>query len=471
MNRFILLFAVVAIALVGCASPATTPPPSTRPPNIVVIFCDDLGYGDVGSYGSRIPTPNLDRMARQGMRFTDFYVGQAVCSASRAALLTGCYPGRVSLQGALGPKSKVGLHPNELTIAELLKTRGYATAIYGKWHLGDAPEFLPTRQGFDEWLGLPYSNDMWPNHPTSRQYPPLPLYENEKVVELMPDQSLLTKRYTERAVGFIERNRDQPFFLYVPHAMPHVPLFASKAFQGKTGLGLYADVVHEIDWSVGEILAAIKRQGLDDNTLVVFTSDNGPWTVFGNHAGSSGGLREDKGTSFDGGVKVPCIARWPGRIPAGQVCREFAGTIDLLPTFARFAGAELPKDRVIDGRDMGSLLLGLPKTEPHSEAQFIYWGEHLDAVRSGPWKLHFKHPFRTTAKAGTDGAMGAYGTGNIEQSLFNVETDPFERNELSAKHPDVVAKLAALGERMREDLGDTNPKRVGRGVRPAGRVE
>ncbi len=465
------IFALLALAafISGCSVPKSAP--AKRPPNIVVIFCDDLGYGDLGSYGSKTPTPNLDRMAREGMRFTDFYVGQAVCSASRAALLTGCYPGRVGIQGALWPNSKVGLNPNELTIAEVLKTRGYATAIYGKWHLGDAPEFLPTRQGFDEWFGLPYSNDMWPNHPTNKKYPPLPLYENEKVVELMPDQSLLTKRYTERAVGFIERNKDKPFFLYVPHSMPHVPIFASKAFSGKTGLGLYADVVHEIDWSVGQILAALKKQGLDDDTLVVFTSDNGPWTVFGNHAGSSGGLREDKGTSFDGGVKVPCIARWPGKIHAGQVARQLAGTIDLLPTFAKFAGAEVPSDRVIDGRDMSPLLLGKAGATPHRDTQFIYWGEHLDAVRSGPWKLHFKHPFRQTLTRGLDGAMGTYRTGNIEQSLFNVETDHFEKNDVSAQHPDVVARLAALAEQMRVELGDSNPKRVGRGVRPAGRVE
>ena len=312
---------------------------------------------------------------------------------------------------------------------------------------------------------------MWPNHPTNKKYPPLPLYENEKVVELMPDQSLLTKRYTERAVGFIERNKDKPFFLYVPHSMPHVPIFASKAFVGKTGLGLYADVINEIDWSVGQILASLKKQGLDDNTLVVFTSDNGPWTVFGNHAGSSAGLREDKGTSFDGGVKVPCIARWPGKVPAGSVTRRLAGTIDLLPTFAKLAGAELPNDLTIDGRDMGGLLFGKPGAAPHRDTQFVYWGEHLDAVRSGPWKLHFKHPFRQTLTRGMDGAMGTYGAGTIEQSLFNVEVDPFEKDDVSARHPDVVAKLSALAERMRDDIGDSNPKRVGKGVRPPGRIE
>ncbi len=468
MNHSIFALAL-AVVLAGCSS--AKPPAPSRPPNIVVIFCDDLGYGDIGSYGSKTPTPNLDRMAREGMRFTDFYVGQAVCSASRAALLTGCYPGRVGIQGALAPKSKVGLNPKEITIAEVLKTRGYATAIYGKWHLGDAPQFLPTRQGFDEWFGLPYSNDMWPNHPTNKKFPPLPLYENEKVIELMPDQSLLTKKYTERAVGFIERNKDKPFFLYVPHSMPHVPIFASKEFTGKTGLGLYADVIHEIDWSVGQILASLKKQGLDDNTLVVFTSDNGPWRVFGNHAGSTAGLREDKGTSFDGGVKVPCIARWPGKVPAGSVHRRLAGTIDLLPTFATLAGAEAPTDRVIDGRDMSAVLLGKGGAVPHRDTQFIYWGEHLDAMRSGPWKLHFKHPFRQTLEVGMDGAMGTYGTGNIEQSLFNLEADPFEKNDLAAAHPDVVARLTALAERMRDDIGDSNPKRVGRGVRPAGRIE
>ena len=463
-----LLAILTGFFLVGCAS--SKPDAASRPPNIVLIFCDDLGYGDVGCYGSKIPTPNIDRMAREGVRFTDFYVGQAVCSASRAALMTGCYPARVGIQGALGPRSKIGLNPAEWTMAEALKSRGYATAIYGKWHLGDAPEFLPTRHGFDEWFGLPYSNDMWPNHPTDRSYPPLPLYVNETVVQLMPDQSLLTKQCTERAVRFIERNQDRPFFLYVPHPMPHVPLFASKEFEDRTGQGLYADIIAEIDWSVGEILAALEQHGLDDDTLVVFTSDNGPWQVFGNHAGQTGGLRESKGTSFEGGVRVPFIARWPKQIPAGRVQREFAGTIDLLPTFAAFAGADLPRDRKIDGADIASLLRARRGATQPREAQIIHYGRHLDAVRSGEWKLHLAHDYRTIASTGNDGAMGRYGSARIGSSLFNLRTDPGETRDVSAQHPDVVERLRKIAEAARDDLGDTQPNREGRGVRSPGRV-
>jgi arylsulfatase A-like enzyme len=327
-------FLGLAVFLSG-ALPQALPAPSQveHPPNVILIFCDDLGYADVGCYGAKgYKTPNIDRLARQGMRFTDFYVAQAVCSASRAALLTGCYPNRIGIRGALGPQAKVGIHSNEVTIAELLKQRGYATAIYGKWHLGHLPPFLPTRHGFDDYFCLPYSNDMWPHHPTSgTNYPPLPLIEGEKVVQFMPDQTQLTTWYTERAVGFIERNKDRPFFLYVPHSMPHVPLFVSRKFVGKTKRGLYGDVIEEIDWSVGRILSALRQHRLEDNTLVIFTSDNGPWLSYGDHAGSAGHLREGKGTTFDGGARVPFIAKWPGRIPARSVCREPAMTIDILP--------------------------------------------------------------------------------------------------------------------------------------------
>ena len=324
------IYRLAACLLAGATLPAAAPAfSSTRaepPPNFVIVFADDLGYGDLGCYGARgYRTPNLDRLAAQGTRFTSFYVAQAVCSASRAALLTGCYPNRIGILGALSPSSKTGLNPAELTLAEVLKTRGYATAIFGKWHLGDAPEFLPTRHGFDEYFGLPYSNDMWPLHPEyanlppdaaprKRGYPDLPLFEGERVA-IRPvtaaHQAQLTTWYTERAVDFIGRHRDRPFFLYVPHAMPHVPLFISAKFRGKSRAGLYADVIREIDWSVGEILRALRRHGLEERTLVIFTSDNGPWLLYGNHAGSAGPLREGKATTFEGGVRVPFIARWP----------------------------------------------------------------------------------------------------------------------------------------------------------------
>src|SRR5262249_17165027 len=285
-----------------------------RPPNVVIVFADDMGYGDAGCFGNKtIRTPNIDSLATDGVRFTDFYVAQAVCSASRTALLTGCYPNRLGILGALNPSSKNGIHDRETTLAAMLKAKGYATAIYGKRHLGDQWEFVPTKHGFDDYFGLPYSNDMWPNHPTAK-FPALPLIEGEKTTQENPDQSQLTTWYTERAVKFIDANKSKPFFLYVPHAMPHVPLFVSDKHKRKSNAGLYGDVIEEIDWSVGEILAALKKCGLERDTLVIFTSDNGPWLSYGNHAGSAGPLREGKATTFEGGVRVPYVARWPGRI-------------------------------------------------------------------------------------------------------------------------------------------------------------
>jgi arylsulfatase A-like enzyme len=460
-SHLLLLLACSTLASLGA-------PGNSRPPNVVIIFCDDLGYADVGCYGAKgFQTPNIDRLAHEGRRFTDFYVAQAVCSASRAALLTGCYPIRVGILGALGPRSKVGLSSNEVTIAEILRSQGYATAIYGKWHLGDAPSFLPTHHGFDDYFGLPYSNDMWPRHPTSgTNYPPLPLFEGEKVVEVMPDQTRLTARYTERAVNFIRANRQKPFFLYVPHSMPHVPLFVSDRFRGKTRLGLYGDVLAEIDWSVGEILAALKREQLENETLVVFSSDNGPWLLYGNHAGSAQPLREGKATSFDGGVRVPFIARWPGHIPSGTTCREPAMTIDLLPTIARLAGAS-PPTNVIDGRDIWPLLKNDPGARGQ-EAYFIYWERELQAVRSGPWKLHFSHEFVRPDPPGFGGRPGKYSRPKIKGSLFNLANDPREINDVAEKNPAVVQGLLDLADKARLELGDSATGQKGNGVREPG---
>lgn len=431
-----------------------------------------MGYADVGCFGAKnIKTPNLDRMARQGMRFTDFYAAQAVCSASRAALMTGCYPNRVGLLGALGPQSPLGLHTNEVTIADLLKSRGYATAMFGKWHLGRPPEFLPTRQGFDEYFGLPYSNDMWPNHPTGgTNYPPLPLIEGEQVVQLMPDQTQLTTWYTERTLKFIERHETEPFFLYVAHNMPHVPLFVSDKFKGKSKRGLYGDVIMEIDWSVGEILKALKRHKLDEQTLVIFTSDNGPWLLYGDHAGSALPLREGKATSFDGGQRVPCIMRWPGRIPAGRTCSELAGTIDVLPTIAKLVGGDLPADRIIDGRDLWPLMSAQPGARSPHEAFFFYWDRHLQAVRSGPWKLHFPHAYPKPEPPGANGQPGKYATRRIELELFNLTDDIRETYNVAAAHPEVVERLNALADHCREDLGDSATGQTGRNVRPTGKL-
>jgi arylsulfatase A-like enzyme len=448
--------------------------PAQRPPNFILVYADDLGYADIGSFSTRTAagrpaTPHLDRMAREGLRLTSFYVAQAVCSASRAALLTGAYSNRIGITGALNHTASHGLNPDELTIAEVLKARGYATAIYGKWHLGHEKPFLPVHHGFDEYFGLPYSNDMWPRHPQQKGfYPDLPLIEGDDVIERDPDQSRLTRQYTERAVGFIERNRSRPFFLYVPHTMPHVPLFVSDAFKGTSARGLYGDVVAEIDWSVGRILDAVNRAGLEGQTLVIFTSDNGPWMSYGNHGGSPGPFRESKGTTFEGGVRVPFVARWPGRIPGGSVSPVPAMTIDLLPTLAGLAGASLPANR-IDGADLRPVLSNPRGARAPHDALYFFWGTELHAVRSGAWKLHVPHPYQALERAGRDGAPGSYVLRELELSLFDLERDPGEATNVAARHPDVVERLLKYVEQAREDLGDSLTKRAGRNVRPAGR--
>jgi arylsulfatase A len=443
-------------------------------PNVVLIFADDLGYADLACYGApRIRTPHLDRLAREGVRFTDFYTAQPVCSASRAALLTGCYSNRVGILGALGPTSKIGINPEEATLAELLRGRGYATAVFGKWHLGHLPEFLPTRHGFDEYYGLPYSNDMWPNHPTAGpNYPPLPLIEGEKTLETNPDQRRLTTAYAERAVSFIERKKDGPFFLYLPHSMPHVPLFVSEKHAGKSAQGLYGDVIEELDWSVGQVLDALERHGLTRKTLVIFTSDNGPWLSYGDHAGSAGKLREGKGTTFEGGVRVPGIFRWPGRVSAGRVSAEPAMTIDVLPTVARLAGARLDPEVRIDGRDLWPVLTDPAAKSPHP-ALYFYWGQALEAVRSGRWKLHLTHEYRTLGgkPGGTGGRPAPYVNQRIEQSLFDLAADPGETTPVDEAHPAEVRRLLELAEQARTDLGDSLLRRRGENIRPAGRVD
>jgi arylsulfatase A-like enzyme len=479
------------LLLAACGSPASRSGP--RPPNVVIILTDDQGYADVGCFGGKgIKTPNLDRMAREGLRFTDFYVGQAVCTASRAALMTGCYPNRVGLQGALNHQSPIGIHEDETLLPELCKARGYATAAYGKWHLGCFPKFMPTRHGFDEYFGIPYSNDNGPLHPTMRGLPPLPLYESEAVVESDPDQSTFTRRITDHAVSFIGRNRERPFFLYVPHIMPHVPIHASAAFKGKSERGLYGDVIEELDASVGEILGALKANGVDDNTLVVFFSDNGPFLSYGAHAGRAEPLREGKLTAWDGGMRSPCILRWPGRAPAGRVCAEPVVSMDLLPTIAGLIGAPLPA-KPIDGLDILPILEGRDGARSPHEAIYFYAGEELQALRVGDWKLHFAHEYLTPAgPPRSDGkpanfenmqplGMDASGIRGIASrhgyrvettpaALYDVRTDPGETQDLAAGHPDVVRRLQALAEKARADLGDTLTGRKGTGVRPPGKL-
>lgn len=461
------LLLTVFIGRTGIAAAAEEAAKPDAPTNVVLIYADDMGYADVGCFDAKTPTPNIDRIAREGRRFTSFYTAQAVCSASRAALITGCYPNRIGILGALGPAARHGIHEKETTIAEMLKANGYATAIYGKWHLGHHPEFLPERHGFDDYYGLPYSNDMWPRHPTAK-FPPLPLIEHEKILEFDPDQRYLTKEYGDRAVAFIERNKDRPFFLYLPHSMPHVPLHTSPEFDGKTGLGLYADVIAEIDDSVGKILRTLDHLDLAKNTLVIFTSDNGPWLSYGDHGGSTGSLREGKGTSFEGGVRVPCVMRWPGRIPAESESDQPLMTIDLLPTIAAITGAT-PPELPIDGKDVTAFLTGDPQI-PNERPYFFYYGAELQAVRQGPWKLHLPHGYFSIIEPGKDGNPGRAEGRRTDLVLFNLEQDIGEKKNLSREHSDVVARLTKLAEGMRQELGDSAVGVKGAAVREPGRL-
>ncbi|MFC1604389.1 sulfatase-like hydrolase/transferase [Planctomycetota bacterium] len=463
-----------ALALPGCGSDLQqkSDGKSTDKPNVVIVFCDDVGYADIGVFGAKgYETPNLDRMAAEGVKFTDFYAAAPSCTPSRAALMTGCYPQRVSLPNVIGPSAKIGISNQEQTIAETLKPLGYATACYGKWHLGHHPKFLPTRHGFDDYFGLPYSNDMWPNHPTNKSFPDLPLIEGERILEYNPDQTQLTTWYTERAVRFIEKNEDRPFFLYVPHSMAHVPLFVSDKFKGKSEQGLYGDVMMEIDWSVGQILSTLKRLDLDKKTLVIFSSDNGPWLSYGDHAGSAKPLREGKGTTFDGGQRESTIMRWPSRIPAGTVCKEPASTMDILPTVAKLTGSALPA-HTIDGKDIWPLISGVPGAKSPHEAFFYYRSFALEAVRSGKWKLHLPHSYRTLAgrQGGTGGQPAKYEQGKIGLALFDLENDIGEQHDVSARHPAIVKKLMALADEMRQDIGDSAQKMTGQNRRPPGRI-
>lgn len=464
-----MLTALVGVLLLVAESRA-----QLTPPNVVIIFTDDQGYQDVGCFGAKgFETPHLDRMAAEGRKFDNFYVAQAVCGASRAALLTGCYPNRLGMLGAPGPSATHGLAENETTIAEMLKAGdwGYVTGMFGKWHLGHREPFLPTNQGFDEYYGLPYSNDMWPYHPTAK-FPDLPLYEGTKIVNpavTLDDQKLLTTQYTERAVKFIEKNRSKPFFLYVAHAMPHVPLYVSEKFAGKTERGTYGDVISEIDWSVGQILDTIRKLGIERTTLVIYTSDNGPWLSYGDHGGSALPLREGKGTTWEGGVREPCIMWWPGRIPAGTVCHELAGTIDILPTIAKITPCQLPKLK-IDGKNILPLLKGEADAKSPHEAWYYYWGNELQAIRSGDWKLHFPHGYRSLkGKPGHGGRPGPYIQKRTGLELYNLAEDISESTDVAAKHPDVVQRLQKLADVARQELGDSARKMKGQGFRPPAR--
>ena len=462
-------FPLLCLSFIGLTTSAAL---AQSRPNYVVIFLDDMGNGDLSCTGSRgYKTPNIDKMANDGIRFTNFYVAQAVSGASRAGLMTGCYPNRIGLSGAPPPNSPVGISDKEETMAEVLKKVGYTNAIFGKWHLGDAKKFLPKQHGFDEYFGIPYSNDMWPFHPFMKTYPDLPLIEGDSVIELNSDQSQFTRRFTERAVNFINKNKRNPFFLYLAHPMPHVPLSASEKFKGKSEQGLYGDVMMELDWSVGEILATLKKNGIDKNTLVIFTSDNGPWVSYGNHAGSTGGLREGKGTMWEGGARVPCIMQWKGVIAPGQICNKLVSTIDFLPTFAHVSKAALPVNQ-IDGVSILPLLKGDENANPRSHFVYYYDDNSLRAVTDGRYKLVFPHKFRTylNYEPGRDGSEGRVSEGSTELCLYDLSCDPGESHDVKALYPEIISKLQKLADNSRADLGDDLLNIPGVNRRPAGKL-
>ena len=449
-HRLLLLF------LIALFQSAVRDSAVAEQPNFVIIFTDDQGYGDLSCFGGKhISTPRIDQMAAEGSKLTSFYVAAPVCTPSRAALMTGCYPKRIDMAtgsnfGVLLAGDKKGLHPDEITIAEVLKTRGYKTGIFGKWHLGDQPKFLPTKQGFDEYFGIPFSHDIHPFHPRQNhfKFPPLALLKNETVIEMDPDADFLTKRITEHAVSFIERNKDQPFFLYVPHPIPHKPLHVSPPFMKgvsseiteklkneknsvdyKTRDKLFRQAINEIDWSVGQILDTLKKNGIDQNTLVIFTSDNGP------AIGSAGPLRGRKGSTYEGGMRESTVVRWPGNIPAGQTNDKLMTTMDLLPTFAKLAGAKVPADRIIDGKDIWKTLTTDSAT-PH-EKFFYHRGNQLLAVRSGDWKLHRNNKGKPT-------------------QLYNLKNDIGEKNNVIKTNPELVKKLARFMQVFDQDMKDNS---------------
>jgi arylsulfatase A-like enzyme len=467
------LLACAALLLVVAASHRSgAADRAAAKPNFVVILMDDMGYGDIGPFNPQCAnrTPSLDRMAREGMKLTSFY-GAPVCTPSRAQLLTGCYAKRVSLPQVIFPAAKIGLSEKEHTIAGLLKEQGYATMAIGKWHVGDQPEFLPTHRGFDHYLGLPYSNDMggeWdgaPETPPAKRRPPLPLVRDEKVIETLrgPQQDTLTERYTDEAIRFLRDHRKGPFFLYLPHTAVHVPLHPGAGFRGKSQNGTYGDWVEEGDASAGRILDTLRELKLDRNTLVIFTSDNGPWLVQGKDGGTAGPLRGGKAGTYEGGVREPTIAWWPGHVAPGSTCDAIASNMDLLPTLVTLAGGTVPADRMIDGRDISPLLLGRSRESPH-EAHYYFNGNRLEAVRSGPWKLGIAPQSENDGKKRPppDPAIP------FVPVLYNLDTDIGERHDVAAEHPEIVHRLQDLAAKMDADLGI---KGLGPGVRPPGRVE
>lgn len=444
-------------------------------PNIILILTDDQGYGDLSAFGAQdINTPNIDLLGKEGARYTRFYVPQSQCTPSRAGILTGCYPNRVGVDWVFLPHSTTGLNPAEETIADILKPAGYHTAYFGKWHLGHYPEFLPTNQGFDEYFGIPYSNDMWPLNPRKDYtFPPLPLIENTTTIDTVDEQIQrgMTTLLTQKSIDFIQKNKSNPFFMVLSHPMPHVPLYVSDKFKGKSKRGLYGDVMMELDWSTGEILETLEKNGLAENTMVLFLSDNGPWIAYGNYGGSTGGLKEGKETSYEGGIRSPLLIRYPTKIPAGQVINTPLNGIDLLPTFAHLANADLPKAK-IDGKNILPQLTG-EKTQMAHDAYFFYMNKNqLEAIMTQQWKLVLPHSFNSLngKKGGQDGALAAYEKISTELALYDLINDEKELTNVAGKHPEIVKKLQIKADSIRQVLGDKINGVQGKEVRSLGKI-
>lgn len=431
-----------------------------RLPNVIIVYIDDMGYGDISPYNNQIAyTPNFQWLADNGLTLFDFYVSQAVCSASRTSLLTGCYSNRLGIHGALFPNSKIGLNPAEITIADMLKTKGYSTKAIGKWHLGSQKEFLPTRQGFDEYYGIPYSNDMWSKN-TGRPMPPLPIIENETIIDTISEQSWFTQRFTRKAIDFIDANKSKPFFIYLAHPMPHVPIYVSEKFKGKSGKGLYADVIMELDWSIGEIIKKLKQHKLEENTLLIVASDNGPWLPFGNHGGVTNGLRESKGTSWDGGVRTPCLMYWKGTLSKGVKINTPVMNIDILPTIAYLTNSSLP-EKPIDGMNVWKMLSSQDKNKEFVSLRplFIYYNTNeLQAMRWKNWKLYFPHTYNSMdgVTPGNDGKRAQTKSVKLEaMELYDLNKDKGEKINLASQFPEIVSQMNAMADEIRKKIGDS----------------